>query len=37
MAVTVWRKEWREFPEITAVTWLAAVPFIIEEPSHAHP
>ena len=32
-----WRKEWREFPEITDVTWLAAVPSRIEEPGHAHP
>jgi photosystem II stability/assembly factor-like uncharacterized protein len=32
-----WRKEWREFPEITDVTWLAAVPSHIEEPGHAHP
>ena len=32
-----WRKEWREFPEITDVTWLAAVPSRIEESAHAHP
>ena len=32
-----WRKEWREFPEITDVTWLAGVPSNTEEPAHAHP
>ena len=32
-----WRKEWREFSEITDVTWLPAVPTNIEEAGHAHP
>ena len=32
-----WRKEWREFSEITDVTWLPAVPTNLEEPVHAHP
>ncbi|HLZ97362.1 MAG TPA: hypothetical protein VKP66_05395 [Steroidobacteraceae bacterium] len=32
-----WRKEWREFPEITDVTWLAAIPPNTEEPGHGHP
>jgi photosystem II stability/assembly factor-like uncharacterized protein len=32
-----WRKEWREFPEITDVTWVPAVPAKIEETAHAHP
>jgi photosystem II stability/assembly factor-like uncharacterized protein len=32
-----WRKEWREFPEITDVTWIAAVPAKTEETAHAHP
>lgn len=31
-----WRKEWREFPEITDVSWLPAVP-THEETGHAHP
>jgi len=32
-----WRKEWREFSEITDVTWLPAVPTNLEELAHAHP
>jgi len=32
-----WRKEWREFSEITDVTWLPAIPSNIEESGHAHP
>lgn len=31
-----WRKEWREFSEITDATWLAAVP-THSEADHAHP
>jgi photosystem II stability/assembly factor-like uncharacterized protein len=31
-----WRKEWREFSEITDVTWLPAVPSHVEESGHAH-
>ena len=31
-----WRKEWREFSEITDVTWLPAVPLSTEESAHGH-
>jgi photosystem II stability/assembly factor-like uncharacterized protein len=31
-----WRKEWREFPEITDVTWLPAAP-AVREADHGHP
>lgn len=31
-----WRKEWREFSEITDVTWIPAVPAITETGSHGH-
>lgn len=32
-----WRKEWREFPEITDVTWIPAAPSGAEAKAHAHP
>jgi photosystem II stability/assembly factor-like uncharacterized protein len=32
-----WRKEWREFPEITDVTWLPAAPSNREAEHHGHP
>lgn len=32
-----WRKEWREFSEITDVTWLAAAPSNTQESGHGHP
>jgi hypothetical protein len=31
-----WRKEWREFSEITEATWIPAVP-TQSEAEHAHP
>ena len=31
------RRLYAEFPEITDVTWLPAVPSRIEESGHAHP
>ncbi len=32
-----WRKEWREFSEITDLAWLPAAPTNNEEPTHGHP
>ena len=32
-----WRKEWREFSEITDVTWLPAAPSTREAEHHGHP
>ncbi len=31
-----WRKDWREFSEITDVTWIPAVPAVAETGSHGH-